>query len=103
MNEGLHFKHMSINHASLKYSLVLAVCEYQAYSSHCCATFQEIVNTLLGRYNKKLDENQMASLLSKEWSVNPLWLAIACEELRVFGQFRQVSDKINQLADGLLE
>ena len=65
--------------------------------------FQEIVETMLGRYNKRLDAEQMTSLLSKTSSDNPLWLSIACEELRVFGQFRMISDKINQLADGLLE
>lgn len=66
-------------------------------------TLQQIVNELLGRYNKLLDAEQMSSLLAKESSENPLWLSIACEELRVFGQFRELSDKINHLADGLLE
>lgn len=61
------------------------------------------MNELLGRYNKRLDEEQMTCLLSKQSSENPLWLSIACEELRVFGHYRQISDKINQLADGLLE
>jgi len=65
--------------------------------------FQQIVNELLGRYNKRLDQEQMSSLLAKESSENPLWLSIACEELRVFGQFHELSDKINHLADGLLE
>jgi len=65
--------------------------------------FQQIVNELLGRYNKRLDDDQMSSLLAKQSSENPLWLSIACEELRVFGQFRELSDKINHLADGLLE
>ena len=58
---------------------------------------------MLGRYNKRLDDQQLKSLLDKESSDNPLWLSIACEELRVFGQYRQVSDKINTLPDGLLE
>jgi len=74
----------------------------------CTFTFnmvyvQQIVDELLGRYNKKLDAEQMSSLLTKQSSENPLWLSIACEELRVFGQFRELSDKINHLADGLLE
>ncbi|XP_071495043.1 telomerase protein component 1-like [Diadema antillarum] len=64
---------------------------------------QQIVTEMLGKYNKKLDEDQMASLLAKESSQNPLWLAVACEELRVFGLFAKVTDKINSLADGLLE
>ena len=58
---------------------------------------------MLGQFNKRLDEEQMVSLLSKEASQNPLWLSIACEELRVYGVFAKVTDKINTLADGLLE
>jgi len=70
-------------------------------STEC--VLQQIVNELLGRYNKRLDSDQMTSLLAKRSSENPLWLSIACEELRIFGQFRELSDKINHLADGLLE
>ena len=58
---------------------------------------------MLGKFNKKLDLDQMFDLLTKESSQNPLWLSIACEELRVFGSFREISDKINSMADGLLE
>ena len=58
---------------------------------------------MLGKYNKRLDAEQMECLLQKESSSNPLWLSMAVEELRVFGQFRQILDKVNQLADGLLE
>ena len=58
---------------------------------------------LLGTYNKRLDATQMKSLLAKESSQNPLWLAVACEELRVFGLFDRVTNKINSMADGLLE
>ena len=64
---------------------------------------QQIVKEMLGKYNKKLDQNQMMSLLSKKSSENPLWLSVACEELRVFGLFDKVTDKINSLHDGLLE
>ncbi|XP_071785038.1 telomerase protein component 1-like isoform X1 [Asterias amurensis] len=63
---------------------------------------EAIVTETLGKYQKRLDKQQMASLLSKESSQNPLWLSIACEELRVFGSFESLSDKINGLADGLL-
>ncbi|CAD5123503.1 DgyrCDS11845 [Dimorphilus gyrociliatus] len=66
-------------------------------------TRTEIVTTLLGKYNKRLDEDQMEVLLSKKSSHNPLWLSIACEELRVFGKFREISNKIDILEDGLLE
>eukprot|EP00058_Branchiostoma_floridae_P025527 XP_002611017.1 hypothetical protein BRAFLDRAFT_97506 [Branchiostoma floridae] len=63
---------------------------------------QEIVRTMLSKYNKRLDPSQMNSLLSKESSANPLWLSIACEELRVYGVFEKVSKMIEGLADGLL-
>ena len=62
-----------------------------------------MVTEMLGYYTKRLDEEQMESLLSKSSSANPLWLSIAVEELRVFGMFRQISDKINKLSNGLLE
>ena len=45
----------------------------------------------------------MGILLDKESSKNPYWLSLAVEELRVYGDFRKVSEKIQQLADGLLE
>ncbi|XP_072035865.1 TPR repeat-containing protein DDB_G0287407-like isoform X2 [Amphiura filiformis] len=66
-------------------------------------TRQEIVKESLGQYQKRLDQQQMSSLLSKDSSQNPLWLAIACEELRVYGDFSTVTDKINSLSDGLLD
>ena len=66
-------------------------------------SFQLIVKKILGNYNKMLDPEQMDSLMAKSSSENPLWLSIACEELRVFGMFREILDKINHMADGLLE
>ena len=57
----------------------------------------------LGKFNKRLDMDQMILLLSKKSSENPLWLSIACEELRIYGQFRQIGSMIDNMADGLLE
>jgi hypothetical protein len=59
------------------------------------------VNTL-SRYNKRLDDEQMKLLLSKKGSANPLWLSLACEELRVYGVFKMVNEKIQSLSDDLL-
>ena len=64
---------------------------------------QAIVRETLIKYSKRLDKEQMVSLLSKESSQNPLWLSIACEELRLYGTFEKLNDKINKLADGLLK
>jgi len=43
----------------------------------------------------------MKTLLGKQFSYNPLWLVTACEELRIFGDFRKVENKLNNLADTL--
>ena len=55
------------------------------------------------KFGKLLDTKQMNALMNKESSKNPLWLSIAVEELRVYGDFRKVQQKIESLADGLLE
>ncbi|EDV28707.1 Telomerase protein component 1 [Trichoplax sp. H2] len=62
----------------------------------------EIVKQSLAKFNKQLDEEQMAKLLSKKGSSNPLWLSIACEELRIFGIFDKVTEKIDGLADDVV-
>ncbi|XP_072023567.1 telomerase protein component 1-like [Amphiura filiformis] len=67
------------------------------------STRREIVSEMLRQYNKQLDNQQMNNLLGKQASQNPLWLSIACEELRVYGVYEKVTDKINRLADGLIE
>eukprot|EP00004_Rigifila_ramosa_P012313 TRINITY_DN2659_c0_g1_i6.p1 TRINITY_DN2659_c0_g1~~TRINITY_DN2659_c0_g1_i6.p1 ORF type:complete len:1175 (-),score=306.98 TRINITY_DN2659_c0_g1_i6:1339-4374(-) len=70
----------------------------------------EIVRLRLAEYGKKLDEresnNQMAVLLEKEDASRPLFLGIACEELRVFGEFEQVGHfliKMSPTVEGLFE
>lgn len=45
---------------------------------------------------------QMRLLIGKGDSGNPLYLSIACEELRVFGEFRNLTKKITSLPDDLL-
>ena len=45
----------------------------------------------------------MDALLEKQGSSNPLWLTLACEELRVFGKFEMLLDKINSLPDDLIK
>ena len=58
---------------------------------------------ILSQYNKRLDDQQMKMLLEKQGSANPLWLTLACEELRVFGIFETLLDKINSLPDDLIK
>ncbi|XP_073234620.1 TPR repeat-containing protein DDB_G0287407-like isoform X1 [Porites lutea] len=61
-----------------------------------------IVENILRQYNKRLDERQMSMLLEKEGSANPLWLTLACEELRVYGVFNKMDEKIASLSDDLI-
>lgn len=61
-------------------------------------------------HRKKLDDDQLHLLLAKEvakYSVKklkaqdaskPLFLIVACEELRVFGVFEKVSERIREMA-----
>ncbi|KAM8960668.1 telomerase protein component 1-like [Pelodytes ibericus] len=67
---------------------------------------QSLAVMYLSRYTKTLSSEQLHLLLQKTSSQNPLWLTMACEELRVFGEFKMLTKKIAALPDtlqGLLE
>ncbi|XP_075249186.1 telomerase protein component 1-like isoform X2 [Convolutriloba macropyga] len=64
---------------------------------------RKLVQTSLGRYNKTLDNEQLDLLLSKESSSSYYWLSLACEELRIFGHFALLTEKIASLPDNLVE
>ena len=55
----------------------------------------EMVRRKLAKHRKALEEspfnNQMKLLLTKKEATNPLYLHLACEELRVFGVFEEVT------------
>lgn len=55
----------------------------------------------LGLFNKTLATEQVVPLLGKKASSNPLWLRIACEELRIYGDFGTVTDFIKLLKETL--
>lgn len=61
----------------------------------------DVVRNNLAVHRKALDEspfnNQMKLLLSKREGANPLYLKLACEELRVFGVFERISTKLKSL------
>lgn len=65
----------------------------------------EMVRQSLLRHRKALDEspfnNQMKLLLSKREANNPLYLHLACEELRVFGIFEQVTSFLKKMPPAL--
>ena len=63
---------------------------------------RQIVFELFQKYNKILVDEHMELLLAKNSSENPLWLSVACEELRVFGQFQKIAEKIDSIEDDLL-
>ncbi len=64
---------------------------------------REVIQQVLSDYRKRLDErpghNQIALLLHKKEAGNPLYLKVACEELRVFGGHTRLTEKIMNLAD----
>ncbi|KAK7494275.1 hypothetical protein BaRGS_00014557 [Batillaria attramentaria] len=62
---------------------------------------KRIVGELLQTYNKRLDAEQLDILVKKSDAGRPLFLSIACEELRVFGEFRRLTEKVRQLSDDL--
>ncbi|OGD17713.1 MAG: hypothetical protein A2Y69_05625 [Candidatus Aminicenantes bacterium RBG_13_59_9] len=62
-----------------------------------------IIRQTLWDYRKKLDErpghDQMAVLLAKRESDSPLFLTVACEELRVFGEFEKVDEYLKKIPE----
>ncbi|KAM5191660.1 telomerase protein component 1-like [Mantella aurantiaca] len=64
-------------------------------------TAQSLVIMYLSRYSKTLSSEQLHQLLGKSSSANPLWLSLACEELRVFGVFEMLTKKIIGFPDSL--
>ena len=61
----------------------------------------EMVRKKLQKHRKTLDEspfnNQMKLLLTKREAVNPLFLHLACEELRFFGVFEEVTAYLKKM------
>lgn len=60
-----------------------------------------VVRHVLGAYRKKLDEspfnNQMRTLLSKREAGSPLYLALACQDLRLFGAFEHMNEQLRDV------
>lgn len=61
----------------------------------------EMVRKKLHKHRKTLDEspfnNQMKLLVTKKEAVNPLFLHLACEELRFFGVFEEVTGYLKKM------
>ncbi|KAH3763845.1 telomerase protein component 1 [Pelomyxa schiedti] len=64
-----------------------------------CHKAEEIISTHLRESNKQLDSEQMRLLIEKyDAQQSPLYLVLACEELRVFGIFEQVTTFIRNMS-----
>ncbi len=70
--------------------------------SELCLCIQEIAMEMLEGHHK-LSRNLMNQLLSKRMSENPLWLSVACEELKLVPKHKKLGEYIEALPDGLLE
>ena len=88
--------HITMDRVKLRYPL------YMEMGTIDIRTRQSIAWHYLGAYNKKLDLEQTRLLVEHEGASFPIWLRIACEELRVFGDFRTVTEKIRNFP-GTLE
>ncbi|CAG5136130.1 unnamed protein product [Candidula unifasciata] len=57
----------------------------------------------LQAFSKKLDPDLLNSLICKTGVDNPLWMLMMTEELRIFGDFRALKDKIDKLPNNMEE
>lgn len=73
---------------------------------------REVARRFLGDYSKRLDKSQLRRLAGDVKSANPLYLRTSLEELRVFGKFEELNqridyylgaDDLNSLFDRVLE
>ncbi|KAJ8012283.1 hypothetical protein DPEC_G00067060 [Dallia pectoralis] len=68
---------------------------------------KEIVQKELGVYGKKLSDsafnNQLQTLLMKKGAASPLYLHLACDELRNFASFEKMKDSLQNLPSSLSE
>lgn len=62
---------------------------------------EEIVRAHLSTYRKKLTPNQMENLMNKRDSSKPLYLLIACEELRFCGLYGMDGSEIDKKIGGM--
>jgi len=55
---------------------------------------EELVSRYLARYGKELDPGQVDSILEPEQAASPLYLCAFLEEIRIFGDFTKLNDRI---------
>lgn len=57
----------------------------------------QFVELYLNQYSKKLNANQLQLVIQSNRTNSPLYLKILLEELRVFGSFEELDQKIENL------
>jgi hypothetical protein len=62
---------------------------------------EEFIRNTFANYGKSLDKAQLQLLLRKKNSRNPLYLAGACEEMRISGVFERLSSEFRSLPDSV--
>jgi hypothetical protein len=65
-------------------------------------TRRAIIEIKLGMFNKRLHPTQMELILANPGTVILEWLYFACEELRVFGAFETITERIKTLPPDVL-
>ncbi|MEI6270294.1 MAG: tetratricopeptide repeat protein, partial [Methylococcaceae bacterium] len=58
---------------------------------------QQLIETWLATYRKALSREQVSQLINAPQTQNPLFLRTVLEELRIFGYFEQLDNRINSL------
>ncbi|GFS04406.1 telomerase protein component 1-like [Elysia marginata] len=64
---------------------------------------QQIMTTYLGNFCKKLEPGQVEKIIKDTTADSPLWVMLMAEELRVFGDFRLMADRIESFPHSLDE
>jgi hypothetical protein len=59
----------------------------------------QLIQNFLDRYFKALDDNHIDAICNLPSTNNPLFLKVLLHELRMFGAFKQLNEKINQYGD----
>jgi tetratricopeptide (TPR) repeat protein len=62
---------------------------------------REMVETILRGWGRKLDERQLEVLLAHPSVGSPLYLRVALEELRLFGYFERLTERITALPESV--
>jgi len=63
------------------------------------AETRQVIADYLAQHRKRLDDRQLSLLLDKRQIDSPLYLQVALQELRMFGEYERVTDFVESLPD----